>query len=189
MLRKLESRHWIEVGCGFSSAVALDTSERFLDGRTKFTFIDPYPETLRAVARPADLSRHQLVPKIVQDVPLDVYDQLESNDVLFIDSSHVSKVGSDVNHLVFQVLPRLRAGVVVHSHDVCFPFEYPEIWLEEGRAWNEVYLVRAFLQHNSVYRVLLFSSFVARRFHSFLEKKMPLCLRNPGGSLWLQKMR
>jgi|ERR1041384_1342521 hypothetical protein len=41
---------------------------------------------------------------------------------------------------------KVAPGVYVHFHDVCFPFEYPEEWMCQGRAWNEAYLLRAFLQ-------------------------------------------
>jgi hypothetical protein len=87
------------------------------------------------------------------------------------------------------VLPRLRPGVVIHFHDIFFPFEYPEDWFREGRAWNEAYLVRASLQNNRAYEILLFADYVGKQFRDFLGKKMPLCLKNTGGSLWLQKVK
>ena len=77
----------------------------------------------------------------------------------------------------------------IHFHDVLYPFEYPEVWFREGRAWNEAYLLRAFLQNNRAYKILLFGSYVAQRFQWLLEQKMPLCLKDPGGALWLQKIR
>ena len=83
----------------------------------------------------------------MQDVALSTFSGLRRGDILFIDSSHVAKIGSDVNHLVFTVLPALQSGVLVHFHDIFFPFEYPQAWLAEGRAWNEAYLLRAFLQY------------------------------------------
>jgi hypothetical protein len=79
--------------------------------------------------------------------------------------------------------------VVVHIHDIFFPFEYPDDWFREGRAWNEVYLVRAFLQNNRDYEILLFASYAGTAFREFLAEKMPLCLKNTGGSLWLRKLR
>jgi hypothetical protein len=88
---------------------------------------------------------------------------------------------------MFRVLPRLSSGVVVHIHDIFFPFEYLEDWFREGRAWNEAYLVRAFLQNNSQWEVILFADFIGKRFRSFLSERMPLCLRNTGGALWLRK--
>ena len=187
LLRHLHPRRLIEVGSGHSSAAALDTNERFLGGSVQFTFIEPYADRLKSVLKQGDQEHCKLIEKPVQDVPLTVFDALEANDILFIDSTHVSKVGSDVNHLMFRVLPRLSSGVVVHIHDIFFPFEYLEDWFREGRAWNEAYLVRAFLQNNSQWEVILFADFIGKRFRSFLSERMPLCLRNTGGALWLRK--
>ena len=123
----------------------------------------------------------------VQNVPLAAFEELGDNDILFIDSSHVCKAGSDVNFLVFNVLPALAPGVVVHFHDIGWPFEYPLQWIADGRAWNEAYLLRAFLQYNRSFEILVFNSYAYRTFRSFFEKRMPLYLERPGGSLWLRK--
>jgi hypothetical protein len=89
--------------------------------------------------------------------------------------------------LLFDVIPRLAAGVVVHFHDVFWPFEYPLEWIEEGHAWNEAYLLRAFLQYNSVFTVILFNNLIGRLAADLLAERMPLVLTDIGGSLWLQK--
>jgi hypothetical protein len=99
----------------------------------------------------------------VQDVPVETFTSLEPGDVLFIDSTHVAKAGSDVVWLFLRVLPRLAKGVVVHVHDVFWPVEYPAQWLREGRSWNEDYLLNAFLCHNDAWRIELFSSWLWRR--------------------------
>ena len=91
------------------------------------------------------MKRHRLVNVKLQDVDLKEFDKLKSGDVLFIDSTHVSKIGSDVNYLFFEILPRLHRGVYIHIHDIFYPFEYPKDWIDEGRAWNENYILRAFL--------------------------------------------
>jgi hypothetical protein len=104
-----------------------------------------------------------------------------------VDSSHVVKIGSDVAHIIFEILPRLKPGVIVHFHDVFYSFEYPKEWVKEGRAWNEDYFLRAFLQYNSVFQILYFNSFMGQFYQNELERKMPLCLRNTGGSLWMKK--
>ena len=112
---------------------------------------------------------------------------LGPGDVLFIDSTHVAKVGSDVNYLFFEVLPRLAVGKLVHVHDVFASFEYPIEWLREGRAWNEQYLLRAFLQFNDRFRVRLFGNHMVLRHHNWFQARMPLCLNNPGGAFWMEK--
>jgi hypothetical protein len=108
--------------------------------------------------------------------------------VLFIDSSHVSKIGSDVNRLFFDVLPVLAPGVLIHIHDVAGNLEYPRHWLEEGRAWNEQYLLRAFLMYNPAYRIELFSAWLWNQKTEFIREKLPMCARGGGGQLWLRKL-
>lgn len=184
-LRYLRPRRIIEIGSGFSSAAMLDTSELFLESSVTFTFIDPDPSTLHTLLRSDDKPEILCAP--VQDVPLQRFESLDANDILFVDSTHVSKTGSDVNRIVFEILPALRSGVYVHFHDVFYPFEYPKEWVYEGRAWNEDYLLRAFLEYNQVFDIVLFGTWLARFHEDVLRRSMPLCLENPGGSLWLRK--
>lgn len=184
MTRHFAPRRIIEVGSGFSSALLLDTVERFGDRATELTFIEPYPDRLQQLLRPQD--KVTLIDKPVQSVPASFFEQLQANDILLIDSSHVTKTGSDVNYLVFEVLPRLQPGVVIHFHDI-FSFEYPIEWLREGRAWNEAYLIRAFLQYNSAYEILLMSSYVSSRYDAEFARQYPLLTHIPGCALWLRK--
>jgi predicted O-methyltransferase YrrM len=188
MLREARPRRIIEVGSGFSSAAMLDLNERMLGGGVEFTFIDPDMSRLRPLLRAGDQTRAKLIEQRVQDVPLDAFTALGENDVLFIDSSHVSKIGSDVNRLYFDVLPVLAPGVLIHIHDVAGNLEYPREWLDEGRAWNEQYLLRAFLMHNAAYRVELFTGWLFNTRHAWFREKMPLCARGGGGQMWLRKL-
>lgn len=188
MLRHFKPRKVIEVGSGFSSAVMLDTNDTFLSGATNFTFIEPYPERLYSLLNEKDKRQHQVIEKPVQEVEFELFQTLDADDILFVDSSHVVKVGSDVAHIIFEILPRLKAGVVIHFHDIFSSFEYPKDWIESGRAWNEDYFLRAFLQYNSVFNILYFNSFMGEFHGDELEVKMPLCLRNTGGSLWMKKV-
>jgi hypothetical protein len=90
-------------------------------------------------------------------VDLTLLDALEAGDILFIDSSHVVKAGSDCQLLFSDILPRLNLGTLIHFHDVFDRFEYPAAWLRKGRGWNEQYLLRAFLQFNSAFKIKLFT--------------------------------
>lgn len=188
MLRHLEPARIVEVGSGFSSALILDVNERFLDGRARCTFIEPYPDRLLSLLKPDDRTAFDLVEAPLQDVDLQLFEELGQSDVLFIDSSHVAKIGSDVNKLYLEVLPALRVGVTVHVHDILYPFEYPKDWIYSGRAWNEAYLLRAFLSFNERFRIMFFNSYL-RLFHSQqMVDALPLSARNPGGSLWLERV-
>ena len=188
MLREARPRRIVEVGSGFSSAAMLDLNEQVLGGGVEFTFIDPDMGRLRPLLRAGDQTRVTLIEKRVQDVPLDPFAALGANDVLFIDSSHVSKIGSDVNRLYFDVLPALAPGVLIHIHDVAGNLEYPRDWFEEGRAWNEQYLLRAFLMNNRDYRIELFSAWLWNMKHELIRDRLPMCARGGGGQMWLRKL-
>jgi len=187
MLRHLQPRRIVEVGSGYSSAAMLDLNEHLFGGRVALTFIDPDMTRLRPLLRADDQTRVVLIERRVQEVPLETFAALEAGDVLFIDSSHVSKIGSDVNRLFFDILPVLRPGVHVHIHDVAGNFEYPREWYEEGRAWNEQYLLRAFLMYNRAFRIVLFTGWLFNTRHEFFRERMPLCARGGGGQIWLRK--
>lgn len=187
ILRHAKPKRVLEIGSGFSSCMLLDTNELWFDNSIACTFIEPFPELLNSLLKEGDSARVDIIPTGVQDVDTSLFETLQANDVLFVDSTHVSKFGSDVNHIIFNILPTLASGVFVHFHDIFFPFEYPEQWIKEGRAWNEAYMLRAFLQHNTAYEVVMFNTFVQRFHRDFFEKNMPLCLENPGASIWLRK--
>lgn len=195
MMRRFRPRRIIEVGSGFSSAAILDVNDRFFDGQIDLTFIEPHPERLLDLLGDADVRRCTIVQKPVQEISTNCFASLEKNDFLLIDSSHVAKIGSDVLHLLFVVLPMLRHGVLVHFHDVLWPFEYPLPWLAQGRAWNEAYFVRAFLQYNQSFEITYFNSFMETKHGELLSKSMPLVLRRPSAemlpgnsSLWVTKI-
>lgn len=187
MLRELHPARYIEVGSGFSSAVALDTNDA-LDAPIACTFIEPYTERLESLLRPSDAGRVTVMRARVQDVPLETFDALSAGDILFLDTTHIVKTGSDVLHEVFHILPRLASGVIVHFHDVFDAFEYPERWVfEENRSWNEQYLLRAFLMYNPAFEILYANQFYFRRRREAVARQAPLIARNAGGGLWLRK--
>jgi predicted O-methyltransferase YrrM len=185
VLDRFKPKRIVEVGSGFSSACMLDVFDKHLKYQPHLTFIEPYPDRLKTLLGNHDTQNYRLLQCDVQGVSLSVYNELEENDILFIDSSHVSKVGSDLNHILFHVLPALRPGVIIHFHDICFPFEYPKEWIYDGIYWNEAYLVRAFLMNNSSYEVLLFNNFIWQTQTAWLTENIPTF--HVGGSLYLKK--
>jgi len=188
MIRFLKPKRIIEVGSGFSSCVILDTNELFFAGNIMTTFIDPYPELLMSLIKETDKGKIEIIPSRLQDVDVGEFKKLEANDILFIDSTHVSKINSDVNRIFFSILPILSSGVYVHFHDICFPFEYPKNLVYEGIAWNEAYMLRAFLQFNSSFRVVLMNTFMEFFQKPFFDDKMPVCLKNGGGHIWIRRV-
>jgi Methyltransferase domain len=186
MIRHLRPRRILEFGCGFSSCVILDVNRLFFGGEIECTFVDPYPQLLRDLLA-GYAGGGRIMESRAQDIDLDIVRSLEKDDILFIDSTHVSKGGSDVNFHFFETFPTLQAGVFIHVHDVAYPFEYPEAWfLDENRSWNESYLLRAFLMYNSFYRIEFFNHFLACVYPD-LAKTIPWFERNCGGAIWLRK--
>lgn len=192
VMRHLRPKRIIEIGSGYSSAVILDVNELFFESRIQTTFIEPNPGRLFKLISEPERKQRAIITEKVQSVPLDIFQTLEENDILFVDSSHVVKVGSDVNHIVFNILPLLRKGVCIHFHDVFFPFELPRDWiLKYKRFWNESYLLRAFLMNNESYEIFLFNTLLQQRHRSWFEKEMPECLMDEEncGSIWIRKTK
>jgi predicted O-methyltransferase YrrM len=187
VIRSYQPKNIIEVGSGFSTAVILDTNQFFLNNQSSLTFIEPYPERLYSLLREEDKGHSTILVKDLQEVDPSYFDRLEKNDILFIDSTHVSKTGSDVNYVLFEILPRLKQGVLIHFHDIFYPFEYPKGWVFEGRNWNEDYILRAFLSYNPEFKIKLFVDYLHRH-HKYVFAGMPLFYCNTGGSIWLQKV-
>jgi predicted O-methyltransferase YrrM len=186
LLRHLSPARYLEVGSGWSTALALDTNEQWLDNAMQITCIEPYPEDLRRLLRPGDAV--EVIESPVQDVAMERFAELESGDLLFIDCSHVVRTGSDAHHLISRVLPVVRPGVYVHIHDIFWPFEYPRIWIEEGRAWSETYLLQAFLLFNSSFEIVLFNDWLYKVHNDLVKEQMP-ALTDAGGAIWLRRVR
>lgn len=163
MIRHLSPRRIIEIGSGFSTlvsaaAIRKNSEERKVD--CELTCVEPYPREFLKAGLPG-LRNFRLLSLPLQFVPLEYFDQLNELDILFIDSTHVMRVGSDVNYEFLQILPRLKKGVVVHLHDIFLPAEYQKKWIKESFLfWNEQYLLHAFLQNNSAFRVLWAASYM-----------------------------
>ena len=187
IMRHFHPRRIVEVGSGFTSAAMLDINDLFLDGRILFTFIDPYPERLHTLLSVKDRQSSKIIVDLVQNSPDAVFADLDKNDILFLDSSHVAKIGSDVVYLLTEILPTLKAGVLVHIHDIYWPFEYPEDWVLSGRAWNEAYLVKAFLQFNSSFEILVFNSYLSIHYKELVQQYLPILSAHAGSSLWIRK--
>ena len=187
MMIHFRPKRVIEIGSGWSTACILDSVHES-NTDIKLTCIEPYPALLLSLMREKDKETVRIIEKRVQDVAIESFDVLESNDILFIDSTHVLKTGSDVNYELFEVIPRLKRGVIIHFHDIFYPFEYGFDWvIRQNRSWNELYAVRAFLTYNSAFRVLFFNDMFAQFRKDILIRDCPDFLRNSGGSLWLQK--
>ncbi len=186
IMRALKPKRIVEVGSGYSSALLLDVNQRFFQNSIELTFVEPYPERLNKLINESDRRSATIMVDFVQSVSLDVFKELDAGDILFIDSSHVVKTGSDVHFLLFEILPILKSGVYIHFHDVFYPFEYPKQWVFEGKNWNEDYFLKAFLMYNHDFTICLFADYL-HKYHAHAFEKMPLCYKNTGGNLWIRK--
>jgi Methyltransferase domain len=135
LLRQLAPRRYIEVGSGVSTLVAAAASAR--GSGFEITSIDPHPR--------ADIDRfaQHIIRRPLEDCVDLLAAESGPDTVLFIDGSHFAFPGSDVTRFFLDVLPRLRAGTVVHVHDIYLPDDYPARHL--GRLWNEQYLLACWL--------------------------------------------
>lgn len=182
MIRILKPQNIIEVGSGYSTAAMLDVNEEYFDNSIHIDSIEPYPERLKSLLRNSD--NLEVSECGLQDISLSFFEKLNENDILFVDSSHVAKVNSDINYLFFEILPRLNKGVYIHFHDVFYPFIYPKQWVYEGRAYNEMYLLRAFLMDNTKYSIQLFGDMMQYMYSKKLSENIQGC---GSGSLWIKK--
>jgi predicted O-methyltransferase YrrM len=183
MIRHFRPNIIIEVGSGFSSRISAQAAIK--NGYTKLICIEPHPDDILRSGFPGLTS---LIVKKVQEVEVDYFNVLNAGDILFIDSSHVVKIGSDVNYLLLEVIPKLKPGVIIHVHDIFFPREYRRDWvMEEFRFWNEQYLLQAFLVFNSDFEVLLCNSYLGHKHQSELQATFPNSPWWGGGSFWMRR--
>jgi hypothetical protein len=190
ILTSLRPRRIVEVGSGFTSALALDVIDRYLESSTSLILIEPSINKLEELLWPDDFNRVEIYQFGVETLGNQPFRSLAAGDVLFIDSTHVLKTCSDVHFILFDILPRLPAGIYIHFHDVFYPFEYPPEWInEQNRSWNEAYALRAFLMYNHNYRIMFYSDYFRRKFPTLAENTAVPFYKNTGASLWLQKVQ
>ena len=188
MIRHLEPKRIIEVGSGYSSCMTLDTNDLHFDGEIETTFIEPYPELLESLLADGDREHVRIITSRLQDVDLAEFDRLESGDIFFVDSTHVSKVGSDVNRIVFDILPRLAPGVHVHVHDIFHPFEYlPRHGSRRAVPGTRSTCSARSCNTTAQFEIVLMNTYMEEFHEDFFAEHLPLCLENPGGSIWLRR--
>jgi hypothetical protein len=185
-VRWLEPKRVVELGSGFSSAVLSHavSANRAKGHDARYEIFDPYPRDW--IPELPGLAANHEVP--AQEVPLDVFDALEAGDILFVDTTHTVKIGSEVNRIILDVLPRLAAGVVVQFHDIFTPWEYHRHWIEGDWKWNEQYLLQAFLTMNPGYEVLVSCQALVREHTAELGKLVPtLRAASAPSAFWMRR--
>jgi predicted O-methyltransferase YrrM len=177
MIRDLKPRRYIEVGSGLSTYYCgLAAGKNAGDGHpVHITCIEPYPKE-----KLYSIPGIEVISKEVQDTEISFFQQLEENDVLFIDSSHILRIDGDVPFLFLEVLPALNAGVVIHVHDAPFPYNFPyppqhwifgQIW---PVFWNEAMVLQAFLCFNTKFKIMMSTPLIRHFDEAFLQNNVPI---------------
>ena len=180
LIRHLRPQRVIEIGSGYSTQIANKALTR--NGTGKLTCIEPYPERLNGLQ-----GRIELITKRVEEIDVDFFSSLSANDILFIDSSHVVKFGSDVCYAFLEILPILKPGVWIHVHDIFFPYDYPAEWLiNQRQALNEQYLLEAFLSFNKNFSVQLANHWLHLDYPNDAARLWTKALS--GSSFWMKRV-
>jgi len=187
MLRHLKPKRYVEVGCGYSSIVSSYALQRNQKEGAVCDAIYADPEPRLPLNK--TLSAGRFLRQRVQDVPLGLFTSLEPGDVLFIDTSHVIKIQSDVEHELLRIVPSLKAGVWIHFHDVFTPYDYPEEWVRRPMRLtsNEQYGLECLLSGGNRYQIEIPLHYLVRDHLAAVKEFYPRG-RTRGQSLWLRKI-
>ena len=196
MIRHLKPQRYIEVGSGVSTYYcSLAAKRNASEGHPlQMTCIEPYP-----FAKLSTIAGIRVLPQKVEDVEISLFQQLRENDVLFIDSSHILRVDSDLPFLYLEVLPVLNVGVVTHIHDIPYPYNFPyppELWIfgqEWPMFWNEPMVLQAFLAFNKNFKISMSTPLIRYFDEEFLKQSIPIyesVAQNPNtfSSIWLRRI-
>ena len=184
LIRHLKPKRVIEIGSGYSTRFAQKALSCNANNGT-LTCIEPNPERLNG-----NRSNIELIQQRVEEIDVDFFSQLEANDILFIDSSHTVKFGSDVCYEFLEVLPVLQPGVWVHVHDIFFPHDYPAEWILKRRlALNEQYLLEAFLSFNDSFTPQLANHWLCLEHRDDVARLWPNPADTKASSLWMKRVK
>ena len=170
MIREKKPKMMIEVGGGESTKISLQAFEKNEQEGLKYKFyaIEPYPkEFIRTISK----ENFKLIEKKLQDVDIDF---LATADLFFIDSSHVEKIGSDVNYGILEIVPKLKKGAIIHWHDIIMPTNYWKDWTYKGTMfWNESYMLHSFMLFNNTFKIIWGSRYMQLNHSEAIKKQFP----------------
>jgi len=186
MVRHFKSCKIIEIGCGSSTLMIQNAIRQNLNDNIKYACqhfcIEPYEQPW------LEKIEIQLLRERVENIDRLFFQNLEANDILFIDSSHIIRPQGDVLFEYLEILPMLKSGVLVHIHDIFTPKDYLNEWVYNHVLWNEQYLLEAFLTYNSEFRIIGALNFLSHHYRKEFAEKCPIFKnqndREPG-SFWM----
>lgn len=187
MIRERKPAIMFEIGAGDTTKISLQALRmNRADGYPfRFTSIEPYPREDIQELKDSDF---ELVFKKLQSVDPK---WISEADLLFIDSSHVSKIGSDVNCEILEIVPRMKVGAVIHWHDIVMPMNYPQAWINDGNMfWNESYMVHSFMLFNESFRIVWASKFLRLNYFGELKTAFPYLREDHHlTSFWIERVK
>lgn len=189
MIRKFKPRKIIEIGSGNSTLISIEAIKKNKEENKDYSCdhicIEPYEmEWLEK----CDVT---VIRKRLEDIDNRLFETLEENDILFIDSSHIIRPQGDVVTEYLQIMPILKNGVIIHIHDIYTPYDYrDELVLDDVRFWNEQYLLEAFLSCNEQYEIIAMLNYMKNNCFELLGKKCPILGKYPehdACAFWIRK--
>jgi predicted O-methyltransferase YrrM len=185
LIRHIKPKNILEIGSGHSTLIALEAikKNKNIDKiNTKINCVEPYENTW------LDNFNIKIIRKKIEDLNTNYYLSLKNGDILFIDSSHMIRPQGDVLKIFFEIIPKLKKGVIIHIHDIFTPKDYPEKWLiNEHRFWNEQYLVEALMMNKNRYEIYLMLNYLKNNAYKKLKEKCPYLKKKfEPGSLYLK---
>lgn len=185
IIRFFKPKKIVEIGSGQSTLIALEAIKKNKlenNSLAELICIEPYENNW------LENLGIEVLRKKIEDVELDLCKNLEANDILFIDSSHIIRPQGDILKEFLEILPVLKPGVIIHIHDIYTPRDYPERWLKkETRFYNEQYLLEAMLDNSNRYSVLLALNFLKNDYFEELKKQCPYLINSTEpGSFYLK---
>lgn len=191
MIRYLKPNRIIEIGSGYSTLMAIEAIEKNKleqpEYKCKHICIEPYEQPW------LEELNVEVIREKVEEVDRSLFNILEENDILFIDSSHIIRPQGDVLFEYLELLPSLNVGVYIHIHDIFTPKDYLDSWIKEKILfWNEQYLLEAFLSFNSAFEVVGAVNYLMHHHGGSLLKKCPILAQDKArepGSFWIKRSK
>ncbi|NWD72543.1 class I SAM-dependent methyltransferase [Pseudomonas gingeri] len=183
-VRRVRPNKIVEIGSGFSSLIALEALRK--NGVGTLSCIEPFPRPfITSLGKEGAL---ELLDHPAQDVSVQMLNSmLDDGDILFIDSTHTVKSGSDCLHIYLRLLPKITKKIFVHVHDVFLPFGLPKRWLIDHQIyWTEQYLLLALMIDNPRTKLLFGSAYHQHFNDDLLTEFMRGRSKNGGGSFWFE---
>jgi predicted O-methyltransferase YrrM len=176
LIRHIKPKNILEIGSGQSTLIALEAIKKNKDIdkiNTKINCVEPYENTW------LNNLKIKIIRKKIEDLDTNYYLSLKNGDILFVDSSHIIKPQGDVLKIFFEIIPKLKKGVIIHIHDIFTPKDYPKKWLiTENRFYNEQYLAESLMMNKNKYEIYLMLNYLKNNAYKELKKKWPYLKKN-----------